>query len=342
MITSEQVKHFIRKECKVDVVGIATATPYSKEDKKRARAVYETLRKANPAVDYEEILDPEIFVPGAKSVIVFAENYYFGKNPYGESTRSEDPHGVIGNFYLNTNILNKLMQQGSSITEFLESNGFKAESVYLGFSQKLKAIEAGIARWGKNTILINDKLGSESFISTIVTDAPLEPDGTPLQEECGKCNLCVEACPTGAISTPYTYQIDKCIIYYLMHLKDEIPLEVRDQLGLKVGTCGICRDVCPHNKNLKINEEDKMPDEEIYPELIPMMNMCEDEYEQRYGAVMFGFIMGGSRYLRRNVAIALGNSGSKKALPCLEIAARDEDPFVRSHAEWAIEKIKRS
>ena len=85
-----------------------------------------------------------------------------------------------------------------------------------------------------------------------------------------------------------------------------------------------------------------MPDEEIYPELIPMMNMCEDEYEKRYGAVMFGFIMGGSRYLRRNVAVALGNSGSKKALPCLEIAARDEDPLVRSHAEWAIEKIKRS
>jgi epoxyqueuosine reductase len=340
MITSEQVKQFVRKECKVDVVGIAPATPYNEEDKKRARAVYETLRKANPAVDYEEIIDPEIFVPSAKSVIVFAENYYFGQNPYGESIRSEDPHGVIGNFYLNTNILNKLMQQGFSITKFLESNGFKAESAYLGFSQKIKAIEAGIARWGKNTILINDKLGSEFFISTIITDAPLEPDGTPLQEECGKCNLCVEACPTGALSTPYTYQIDKCIIYYLMHLKDEIPLEARDKLGLKVGTCGICRDVCPHNENLKINEEDKMPDEEIYPDLIPMMNMGEDEYEQRYGAVMFGFIMGGSRYLRRNVAVALGNSGSKKALPCLEIAAKDEDQLVRSHAEWAIEKIK--
>ncbi len=69
MITSEQIKQFLRKEHRVDVVGIAPATPYSEEDKKRARPVYETLRKANPAVDYEEIIDPEIFVPGAKSVI---------------------------------------------------------------------------------------------------------------------------------------------------------------------------------------------------------------------------------------------------------------------------------
>ena len=83
MITSEQVKQFIRKECKVDVVGIATATPYNEEDKRRASSVYETRRKANPAVDYDEIIDPEIFIPGSQSVIVFAENYYFCKNPYG-------------------------------------------------------------------------------------------------------------------------------------------------------------------------------------------------------------------------------------------------------------------
>jgi epoxyqueuosine reductase len=126
-----------------------------------------------------------------------------------------------------------------------------------------------------------------------------------------------------------------------MHLKDEIPPGVRDKLGSKVGTCGICRNVCPHNRHLRINETDKMPDDDAYPELIPLMNISEDEYEERYGAQMFGFIMGGSRYLRRNVAVALGNARNAKALPCLEIAARDEDTLVRSHAEWAIEKIKR-
>jgi len=341
MLTSEQVKQFLHEECKVDVVGIASADPYNNEDKKRTNVTYEILKKANPAIDYGELFDPGYFIDGTKSVIMFGQNFYFGRNPYAGNNRSNVPRGDIGNFYTNANILNKLAQQDSLISGFLESNGFKAEPTYMGFSQKIKAVEAGIGRWGKNTVIINKKLGSGFYLSTIVTDAPLELD-EPIKEDCGKCNLCVEACPTGALSTPYTYQLDKCVIYYLMHLKDEIPIEVRDKTGSKIGTCGICLEVCPHNKNLKINEEDKMPDDVIYPELIPLMNMSEDEYEQRYGAQMFGFIMGGSRYLRRNVAVALGNSGDKKALPCLEIAAKDEDSLVRSHAEWAIEKIKSS
>ena len=71
-----------------------------------------------------------------------------------------------------------------------------------------------------------------------------------------------------------------------------------------------------------------------------MMNMDEDEDEQRYGSQMFGMIIGGRRFLRRNIAVALVNTGNQKALPSLEIAARDEDPLVRSHAEWAIETIR--
>jgi epoxyqueuosine reductase len=217
MITSEQVKQFIREECKVEVVGIAPATPYSEEEKQCAKVEYEILRNANPAVDYGELYDPDYFIAGAKAVIVVGKNFYFGKFPYGGDNRSDTPRGDIGNFYLNTNILNKLTEQDATIVAFLESNGFKAESTYLGFSQKIKAIEAGIGRWGKNTVIINNKLGSGFYLSTIVTDAPLAPD-QPLKEDCGECNICVEACPTGAISTSYTYQLDKCIIYHLMHL----------------------------------------------------------------------------------------------------------------------------
>ena len=220
-----------------------------------------------------------------------------------------------------------------------QSNGYKFESTYLGFSQKIKAVESGIGRWGKNTVIINDRLGSGCYLSTIVTDAPLEPDD-PAKGDCGNCNICVEACPTGALSNNYTYDLSKCIIFDLMHRKDDIPMDVRDKTGYKIATCGICVEVCPCNKNLKLNEEDKLPPDVIYPELIPLMNMSEAEYDKRYGELMFGFIMGGSRYLRRNVAVALGNCGNKKALPCLEIAAKDEDPLVSSHAEWAIEKIK--
>lgn len=339
MITSNKVKKFLEEKCEAEVVGIATATPFGAEDKKRITTTLEILKKANPMMDNVNVFDPVDFVDGAKAVIVFGKNSFFGADPYSGTNRSEMPRGAIGNFYLNHNILNRSMLHSSLVREFLESNGFKAESPFAGFPQKIKALEAGIGIRGKNTLVINKGLGSWFSLSTIITDAPLEPDEM-LEGDCGTCKRCVEACPTGALSTPYTIQVDKCIVYYLCHLKDEIPVDIREKIGVRTANCTICSDVCPYNKKLKVNEADKLPDEMIYPELIPMMNMDEGEYEKRYDSQMFGFIMGGRRYLRRNIAVALGNSGNEKALPCLEIAAKDEDPLVSSHAVWAVEKIK--
>lgn len=338
MITSEEVKQFLKDTCEAEVVGIAPATPFSAEDKERIRATLRTLAQANPTMSGNtEIFDSGNFVDDAKTVIVFGRNSYFGTNPF---TGNDGPHGAIGNFYLNQNILNRAMTQTGQIVEFLTSRGFQADSPFAGFAQKLKALEAGIGIQGKNTLVLNRKLGSWISLSTIITDAPLEPDA-PVDGGCGDCTRCIDACPTGALATPYVYNAEKCIIYYLCHLKKDIPLGVRSQIGVRTGNCTVCSDVCPYNKKLAINERDKLPDELIYPELIPLMNLSEEAYEEKFGSNMFGFIMGGRRYLRRNIAVALGNAGDKKALPCLEVASRDEDPLVRSHAVWAIDQIGR-
>ena len=337
MIASKEVKTFLKDTCEAEVMGIAPATSFSPDDKKRIVETLKTLRQANPTRSGStEVFDAEDFVEGAKSVVVFGRNSFFGNNPFNQNGR---PHGAIGNFYLNQNILNRAVIQSDQLIEFLKSRGFSAESPFSGFPQKLKALEAGIGIQGKNTLVLNKKLGSWISLSTIITDAPLETD-TPLKGTCGKCTRCVDACPTGALSTPYSYEVDKCIIYYLCHLKEDIPIEMRNKIGVRVGNCTVCSDVCPYNDKLVINERDKLPEETIYPELIPMMNLSDEEYEQKYGSNMFGFIMGGRSYLRRNIAVALGNSGEKKALSCLEVAAKDEDPMVCSHATWAIENIK--
>lgn len=339
MLTSKTLKEFLKEKCGAEVAGIAPATPFGEEDKKHIVATMEILKEANPIMSTVEVFDPEAFVDGAQAVIVFGRNFYFGPDPFDGESGGDLLRGAIGNFYLNENMMNKAMAYSSQVREFMASKGFKAESPFAGFSQKIKALEAGIGIRGKNSLVINKTLGSWMSLSTMVTDAPLEPD-QPMKGDCGTCTRCMEACPTGALSTPYRVQVDKCIVYYLCHSKTDIPEDVREKIGVRTANCTICSDVCPYNKNLKINEADKLPDETIYPELIPLMNISEEEYTSRYDSKMFGFIMGGRKYLRRNVAVALGNSGNEKALPCLEIAAKDEDSLVRSHAEWAIERIK--
>lgn len=339
MITSEKVKQFLRDKCEAVVAGIAPATPFKEKDKQQITATLKTLGQANPSMSSYDVYDPGDFVDGAKAVVVFGKNSYFGADSYSGKSRNGSPRGAIGNFYLNSNILNRSVHNLSLMKDFLESNGFKAESTFVGFPQKIKAIEAGVGMRGKNTLVIHKERGSWITISTIITDAPLVPD-EPLKGDCGTCKRCVEACPTGALSNPYSIQVERCLVYYLCHLKSEMPLEVREKIGVRVANCTVCSDVCPYNRDLEVNEGDKLPDEIIYPEIIPMVNIGEEEYEKKYGSQMFDFIMGGRRYLRRNCAVALGNAGERAALPSLEIAAKDEDPLVRSHAEWAIEKIK--
>ena len=338
MITKEKVKSFIRENCNPLLIGISEATPFGDDDRERFSKCMKSLKEGNPIHTNDQLFDCMDFVEDAKSVIVIASNSYFGEMPSNDKKGGKVPVGEIGNFYMNEKILNSGMENTGKIANFLKNNGFEAQTPFVGFNQKIKASEAGIGKFGKNTLIFNKNFGSWITLSTIITNAPLEPD-SPAKGDCGDCNLCVEACPTGALSKHYNLDVSKCITFFLCHLKKEIPREYRDVIGVRVGNCTICSDVCPYNKGLKVNEKDKMPDDVIYPELIPLLNISEEEYEKKYGAKFFDFIMGGRRYLRRNVAIALGNSGSEEALPELFKALEDEDNLVRSHAAWALGKI---
>ena len=140
MITSEEVKHFLRDTCEVEVVGIAPATPFSADDRERIVKTLETLAQANQRMGNTNVFDAKDFVDDAQAVIVFGRNSYFGSNPYGTN---DGPHGAIGNFYLNQNILDRAVSQSEQVIEFLKSKGFDADSPFSGFPQKIKALEAG-------------------------------------------------------------------------------------------------------------------------------------------------------------------------------------------------------
>ena len=199
---------------------------------------------------------------------------------------------------------------------------------------------SGIGWFGKNTCLINQKIGSWIFIGEIITSLELDYD-RPVPDRCGTCTRCIDACPTGALLDPYVLHSRLCISYLTIELREKIPLQLRDKVGNNIYGCDICQDVCPWNRKAKVtNEYSFQPREGLYnPGLSSIFTRLTEED--------FGMMFKGSpvkrakrKGLLRNVLIAMGNSGERDFIPNIKKCLQDKDPLVRAHAVWALWKLE--
>jgi epoxyqueuosine reductase len=199
------------------------------------------------------------------------------------------------------------------------------------------AQRAGIGWIGKNTCLISPKHGSYFLLSEILLDLDLEPDPPLTTDHCGTCTRCIEACPTECILPDRTLDAAHCISYLTIELKEDIPPELRDKMGSWVFGCDICQIVCPWNR-FAGEGDPAFGEENPARSFEEDLSMTAHEFNQRFkGSPVKRARRRG--YLR-NVAVALGNTGDLHSLPVLQNATNDEEPLVREHARWAIEKIK--
>ena len=206
--------------------------------------------------------------------------------------------------------------------------------------ERVYAKYAGLGWIGKNTCLINRDLGSWLFLSAIICDLPLQADAPGL-DHCGRCTLCIEACPTGAIVAPYHLDSRRCLSYLTIEVKGEIPAEHRAAVGTHAYGCDICQDVCPWNRKAAVTGDgpwQPRPGLDA-PRLLDLWRRSDDELR----ALLKGSAMkrAGVRRLRRNLAVALGNAGDPEAVAALEGSTEDTavDPLVRTHVAWAVEKL---
>ena len=208
--------------------------------------------------------------------------------------------------------------------------------------ERVYAQYAGLGWIGKNTCLINEQLGSWIFLSEIICSLPLEPDA-PAMDQCGSCARCLEACPTGALLDAGVLDATRCLSYLTIELKGTIPDAHRDAIGRHAYGCDICQEVCPWNIAPGIG---KSADEEWQPRpglddagLLDLWNQSDDELR----LLLKGSAMkrAGVKRLRRNLAIALGNSGDPAAATALAGSqqATAGDPLVAEHVAWAVEKL---
>lgn len=201
---------------------------------------------------------------------------------------------------------------------------------------------AGVGFFGKNTNLINKRLGSYFFVAEILTDLELVPDD-PATGTCGKCTRCLDVCPTNAFDEAWQLHNDKCISYLTIEKRGSIPLELREGMGQWIFGCDLCQEVCPYNKKvIPLNHPEFRPvsPADSAPDLLEWLKITEVEETFREKFKQTPLLRPKRSGLRRNIAIALGNAADPATLPHLQAAiATETDPIVREHLEWAVKKV---
>jgi epoxyqueuosine reductase len=217
------------------------------------------------------------------------------------------------------------------------------------------AARAGIGWIGKNTCVLNEEQGSWLLLGVIVTSLSLEPEAAalPAADRCGSCTRCIDACPTDALLTPAdgSRQMDatRCIAYLTIEKKGTIPEELRAPMGRQIFGCDICQDVCPWNRKSQrtpiVKAANPLPPrpELINPDLAWLASLEGADFTRIFrGSPIERNRRQTSRrrFFRRNIAIAMGNSGNVSFLPQLDTWSTSDDPILSETATWAANRLR--
>ncbi|KPU45287.1 epoxyqueuosine reductase [Oxobacter pfennigii] len=201
------------------------------------------------------------------------------------------------------------------------------------------AKNAGIGFVGKNCSLINKEYGSYIFLGEILTDLYIQPD-MPVTGDCGDCELCIKACPSGALLKPYTIDAKKCISYLTQN--KEIDYENMKNTGLSLYGCDVCQSVCPKNRNIKMSSHEEFIPKQwnIYPDAVAILDMDNKTFEKTYKLTSGGWR--GKKNLQKNAIAVIANSGKREAWDVLVKYLDDERPDIKKAAVYGLKRLMES
>jgi epoxyqueuosine reductase len=210
--------------------------------------------------------------------------------------------------------------------------------------ERAAAVKAGIGWIGKNTCVIDQKLGSWLLLGVIVTSLPVALDAERhiAADRCGSCTRCIDACPTDALVAPREMDASRCIAYLTIEKKGSIAEELRDLMGRQVFGCDICQDVCPWNRRapVSLNEGMLARKELINPALEWLAGMDIAEFKRWFKGSPLERTR--RKRLHRNVAIAMGNSGEKRFIAQLKQWSEEDDHALAESAKWALKRVQKT
>jgi epoxyqueuosine reductase len=284
--------------------------------------------------------DPRRILPECRSILVLGVHH---QPPLPAAPEGEPPHGRVAAYAWGDDYHDVLVGRLQALHAFIErlvgrpvaARGYTDTGPLL---ERDLAQRAGLGWIGKNTCLINPQAGSYFLLAELLLDLPLAVDEPLETDHCGTCTRCIEACPTACILPDRTLDARRCISYLTIELKGPIPADLRPQMGSWVFGCDVCQAVCPWNQRFAPEHGDPAfaPRPLVpAPDLVQELALTPEDFNRKFkGSPVKRAKRRG--YLR-NVAVALGNTGSAQALPALAQALHDDpEPLVRSHAAWAL------
>lgn len=301
----------------IDLIGITSAKPFIIQRKK------------------EPFVDPKTFLSDAKAVVV--TGFHINQSSKQDLIESTSPTGRYNAYDVKAFTPMESLHI-KIISTFLEKEGYSVKTnVNHRIPDKMAAIRAGLGKYGKNSLVITEKYGSFIMFVTMVTNAPLEYEEFLANEiDCGKCEICIKTCPTGAIYAPMKVNRDLCITGWLWG--DFIPVHLREMQENRIFGCGECVKVCPKNKKLKPRKEYPTILESVSdnPELIPLLTSDKNYLKK---AIASFPLCAGEEIITGNAIVALGNIGNSSSIPALRKTIAHKNPQIRAYSAWALGKI---
>ena len=249
-----EIKNYARAVLGFDLAGIAPAEPSRYAD--YFRHWLDSGRAGSMAYlhgRFEERTNPSRYLPGAKSVICVALNYHTPLDQPPLSGQGRVARYALGDDYHEV-MKPRLHALADWLREKVPGAQTRAAVDTAPVMERELAARAGIGWQGKNTCIINERVGSWLLLGEVLTTLELPVD-EPAVDHCGTCTRCIDACPTAAITAPYQLDASQCISYLTIEHREEIPPEFRTKLGEWLYGCDVCQDVCPHNRKAPEAEE---------------------------------------------------------------------------------------
>lgn len=285
---------------------------------------------------------PQELVPGTCRVLSVRMDYLpQGADP--EQVLASTDRAYISRYTLGRDYHKLLRKRLASLAKRIRDEAGGGE--YRAFVDSAPVLEralaerAGLGWIAKNTMLINERVGSWFFLGEIYTDLPLPTDTARVDKHCGSCRACLDICPTGAFTGPFQLDARRCISYLTIEHKGSIDPTLRPLMGNRIFGCDDCQLVCPWNKFAKHTEEaDFKPRHGLDDsDLVSLFLWDRQTYEDRTEGSALRRI-GYERWLR-NIAVALGNApGSQATLDALQSRREHPSALVREHVEWALQR----